>query len=249
MKIEIIERFIKRIIKLNSSHEEKTEELLFDLYNIVASHYHNRVPENIYNIFVSNYPPFKKYVDDIMMHLKDKKEKMNNEIEELLEENYDIKIKIREIENSKIFIKREKSISLSYEDYNEYSSLDIIRICKSSIPYRQIKIHAENTKIIYDKIYNVLENIQDVEEQKNALIKLFLEQVVENDGKRFIKSSIYRAFTNMCPHFEEYFNNDIQRKGELDNLRNILIENELIINGIKNERDWTREQIIEVIKG
>ena len=83
MKIEIIERFIKRIVNLNSNYEEKTEELLFDLYNIVASHYHNRVPENIYNIFVSNYPPFKKYVDDIMMHLKEKKEKMNNEIEEL----------------------------------------------------------------------------------------------------------------------------------------------------------------------
>ncbi len=248
MKIEIIERFIKRIVNLNSNYEEKTEELLFDLYNIVASHYHNRVPENIYNIFVSNYPPFKKYVDDIMMHLKEKKEKMNNEIEELLEENYDIKIKVREIENSKINIKRDNSIFLSYEDFNETPSLDVIRISNGSSYRRKKKTHAENINIIYNKIRKVLQDIEDIDERKVALIKLFLEQVVESDGKRFIKVSIYRAFTNMCSLFEEYFNNDIQREEEIKKLKDKIIENELIINGIKNERDWTREQIIEIVK-
>lgn len=259
MKDQNVEDFIKKIVELNLN-EKKTEKLLFDFYKIVASHYHNRVPEKIYNIFVTNFPSFESYVENIMILFKNSQAKMNNEISNISSGIEEMEEMLRSIENDKISIRKNKArietkMVYRYPRVHTLYGYEGKTECKKVLV--KTRIPSTNIDIIRKQIDTLISKSKDQEKLEADLINLFILQVQEDskvkygfeyDKEKFVFEDIYQTFVNKYKPFEEIFKRLNNRDDEIQELKEKIANNNQILDGILIERKWTDEQIIEIVK-
>ena len=236
MEIPVLDEFLKKVIEVSAEKSEEkgksVEEFVFEFYKTIADNYTDGIPEEVYNVFISNLPTFKQYVENIMNNLELQESSIRIQKVGVSSELRDIEKRLKSIED-KIIEVRENEVrtrttrkkvydgsrkhSFLYGDMTKYHHRTSTK--KEVVPTPNIS----QIRQILDIMVNE-ETMKDPEKLNEGLMNLYLMQVQEEEGKKFVLQDMHNMFISKYPPFEKYWK---QRNRTIDEKQNLLQEKDI----------------------
>lgn len=194
-----LDDYIKDLLsKAKDKKDDKrsVEEIVYEFYRTVAEHYNNRIPQSMHDIFISNVPKFKKYLDSIdkrVMEASKRKNSCSNDVRK-------IGRRLDKIEEEEIHVGGPQG-SVSDEERKEY---------------RDISSKREATRSILDVMVTE-SSMQNPEALNRALLYAYQMQAFTVRDKKYIDTNIHEMFVKKYPPFEQFLRefNQEDKKAEI----------------------------------
>ncbi len=188
-----LDGYLKGVIKKaseQSTHTRSVEDIMFEIFQTIAAHYNNRVPQSVYDVFTSNLPSFNEY-------FKKKMEEAKNAEREATS-------------------KKDSCVQAKNAIVNQINAIDAEAIHVSDKLYDtpdEIRLKVKSVRSLLNLIVTD-ESMGDPESLNQALMYLYqLHTYVEN-GKKYVPESVHKEFIAKCPSFEKHlsaFNKEPER--------------------------------------